>query len=211
MALRHDVGGLKRTDFEEPMKTNSLITPVVLATALFAVTAVAQTAAPAATPTPAAMASPAGPMPAPNSTIFVPRLPTPADLSNAAAAQGLAIAKMEQTTDHITVVYQYADGQTNTIAYYLLSAAGSAIAPGAPAPVSATVVVPATATAVVYPQPVYYYDPFYYGYEGGWPWYAPVSLSFGFGYNYGHFGGGHYGGGHYGRGHFGGGRGFHHR
>jgi hypothetical protein len=174
------------------MKTNSIITTVVFTTTLFATGAVAQTTAQTAgspvgpTPPPTAIVSLASPMPAPNSIIYIPRLPTPAELSNAAAAQGLAIAKMEQTSDHITVVYQYANGQTNTIAYQLLSAAGMAMAPGAPAP--------AYTTTVVYPDSgYYYYDPFYYPW--GWPWFAPVSLRLGFGYNYGRFGGGHFGGG----------------
>ena len=189
------------------MKTNSIITAVVFTTTLFATGAVAQTTAQAAgspvgqTPPPPAIVSPASPMPAPNSIIYIPRLPTPAELSNAAAAQGLTIAKMEQTSDHITVVYQYANGQINTISYQLLSAAGVVPAPGAPAPAVATAVVPAYTTTVVYPDSgYYYYDPFYYPW--GWPWYGPVSLSLGFGYNYGHFGGGHF---------WGGGPGFRHR
>lgn len=191
------------------MKTNSIITAVVFTTTLFATGAVAQTtaqttAAPVApTTTPAAIVAPASPMPAPNSIIYIPRLPTPAELSNAAAAQGLTIAKMEQTSDHITVVYQYSNGQTNTISYQLLSAAGVATAPGTPAPAAVTAMVPASTTTVVYPDAgYYYYDPFYYPW--GWPWYAPVSLSLGFGY-------GHFGYGHVGYGHFGGGPGFRHR
>ena len=116
-------------------------------------------------------------MPAPNSIIYIPRLPTPAELSNAAAAQGLTIAKMEQTSDHITVVYEYSNGQTNTICYQLLSTAGVATAPGAPAPASsATAVVPASTTTVVYPDPgTITTTPIYYPW--GWPWYGPVSGS----------------------------------
>ena len=185
------------------MNTNSTIATVAFTTTLLAGGAFApsteQTTAPAASPAAPAVAAvaPASPMPAPNSIIYIPRLPTPAELSSAAAAQGLAIAKMEVTGDHITVVYQYGNGQTNTVSYQLLSSAG---APAATAAVP-TAVVPAT-TTVVYQQPGYYYDPFYYGW--GWPWYGPVAIGLGFSYHYGHFYGGH-GGGHFG------GPGFHHR
>jgi len=192
------------------MNTNSIIATVAFTTTLLAGGAFAQstepTTKPAASPAaPAAAAmAPASPMPTPNSIIYIPRLPTPAELSSAASAQGLAIAKMEVTGDHITVVYQNANGQTNTVSYQLLSSAGMAAAPAATA-AAPTAVVPAT-TTVVYGQPGYYYDPFYYGW--GWPWYGPVAVSLGFSYHYGHFYGGHWGG--HGGGHFGG-PGFHHR
>jgi len=188
------------------MKTNSIIATVAFTTTLLAGGAFAQSteqaAAPAA-PAPVAVA-PASPMPAPNSVIYIPRLPTPAELSSAATAQGLAIAKMEVTGDHVTVVYQSGNGQTNTVSYQLLSSAGMAPAPAATA-AAPTAVVPAT-TTVIYDRPGYYYDPFYYGW--GWPWYGPVAVSLGFNYHYGHFYGGHWGG--RGGGHFGG-PGFHHR
>lgn len=191
------------------MNTNSIIATVALTTSLFATGIFAQTtgqaAAPAASQSTAATAaiSPASPMPTPNSIIYIPRLPTPAELSGAAAAQGLTIAKMEQTSDHITVVYQYANGQMNTVSYQLLSSSGATPAPVVSAAPAPTAVVPASST-VVYTAPAYYYDPYDYGYGWGWPWYAPVAVSLGFGYHYGHFYGGHFGG------HFGG-SGFHHR
>jgi len=191
------------------MNTNSIIATVALTTSLFATGIFAQTTGQAAAPTAnqtttaVAVVSPASPMPTPNSIIYIPRLPTPAELSGAAAAQGLTIAKMEQTSDHITVVYQYASGQMNTVSYQLLASAGVAAASVASAPATATAVVPAS-TTVVYPSPAYYYDPYYYGYGWGWPWYAPVAVSVGFGYHYGGFYGGHWGG------HFGG-PGFRHR
>jgi len=191
------------------MNTNSIIATAALTTALFATGTFAQTtetaAAPAAnqTPAPAAAISPASPMPAPNSIIYIPRLPTPAELSGAATAQGLTIAKMEQTSDRITVVYQYANGQMNTVSYQLLGSAGVAPTPVASATPTPTAVVPATST-VVYTAPAYYGDPYYYGYGWGWPWYAPVTVGLGFGFHTGHFYGGHWGG------HFGG-HGFNHR
>lgn len=197
------------------MKTNSMFTVAVLAATLFAAGAAAQTATPtdSQTPPPTAAVSPASPMPTPNSVIYIPRLPTPVELSNVAAAQGLAIEKMEQTSDHITVVYRYANGQTNTIAYQLLPTPGVTTAPAMATvvPAATATVVPGATPTVVYPQPAYYYyDPYYYPWA--WPWFAPVSIGIGFGYGYGgHFYGGHFGGGHFGGGHFGGGPGFHHR
>ncbi len=186
------------------MKTNSIITTAVAATALLATGILAQTEVPAPASPPGAVVSPASPMPAPNSVIYIPRLPTPAELSNAAAAQSLTIEKMEQTAAQITVVYKFANGQTNTVAYALLPAAGTAPAT-VPGP---TVVAPAPATTVVYTTPVraYYYDPYYYA----WPWAWPVAFDIGIGYR---FHGGHYYGGfrHFGgpRFHGGGGRGWH--
>ena len=86
------------------------------------------------------------------------------------------------------MVYKYGNGQTSTICYQLLSAAGMAPVPAG----TTTVAVPAS-TTVIYerPAPAYYYDPFYYP----WPWFAPVSVSLGFGF---HGGGGYYHGGYHG-------------
>jgi hypothetical protein len=189
------------------MKTNVMLAAAVFATAFFATGAAAQTTAPTVSqiPPPTAVVSPASPMPTPNSIIYIPRLPTPAELSNAAAVQGLSIEKMEQTGDHITVLYRYADGQFNTVAYQLLPTPGA----GGPAPATPAAVVPAATTTVVYPAPsYYYYDPFYYPWP--WPWFGPVSFRVGVGYGYGHFRGGYIGAGHGFR-HHGGGHGFRHR
>jgi hypothetical protein len=200
------------------MKTNPIFSAVVLATALFATGAVAQTDN--QTPVPAAPAAPAM-VPTPNEIIYIPRLPDPAELTNAAAAQGITVERIAQTGAQVTVIYRYADGQVHTVAYQLLPAAGSAPAIGS-APATAMTAVPAATTTVVYAAPTpayYYYDPFYYP----WPWYGPVSFRIGLGYSYYHFGGGsgfrHSGGGsgfrHFGGGpgfrHSGGGRGFRHR
>jgi hypothetical protein len=191
------------------MKTNLFITTVVLTTVLLAAGAVAQTADQTAPPT---TVSPAGPMPAPDQIIYIPRLPNPTELANAAAAQGLTIEMMAQTSAQITVVYKHADGQTSTVAYQLLPAAGAPAASPA-----TTTVVPTAPATVVYatPAPAYYYDPFYW--PG--PWFAPVAFDIGIGYGYHYFDGGRgfrYGGGHgfrYGGGHgfrYGGGHGFRH-
>lgn len=124
---------------------------------------------------------------APSTVIYLPQLPSADELSRAAAAQGQTIAKIEQTNGQVTVVYQGANGTTNTVAYLPLSQAGSS----APAPVPAVVPAPsspppqivyqAAPPPVVYqaPAPVYYPD--YYAPDYYAPYYYP-SLSFGFGY-----------------------------
>lgn len=177
------------------MKTNPFFAAVVLSTAFLASGAVAQTSTP--TTPPAATATVVSPMPTPNTIVYIPQLPNPTELANAAAAQGLAIDKIVQTSAQIIVVYKYANGQTNTVSYQLLPAAGAA-------PATTTTVVPATTATVVYasPSPAYYYDPYSYYYP--WPWFAPVAFSVGIGY---HGGWGYYGG----YGFRGGGWGFHHR
>jgi hypothetical protein len=112
---------------------------------------------------------------APSQVIYSPRLPTPAELTNAATAQGVTIARIEQSTSQVTVTYQLANGQTNVVSYQLLPAAGSAVATTTPPP---TVV--ETAPRVVYYEPAYGYYPAYYpGY-----WYPPVSVRLGFGYGF---------------------------
>ena len=187
------------------MKTSSYFTATALTAALFATGVLAQTSTPTPTPTPAA--PPAVIMPAtPNEIIYLPRLPEPTELTNAAAAQGITVQQIAQSSGQVTVVYRYADGQMHTVAYQLLPTAGSAPATAtAPVAVAGVPAAPSTvvyaAPAAVYPAPYYYYDPFYYP----WPWYGPVSFRIGLGYSFRHFGGG------YGFRHFGGGRGFRHR
>ena len=131
----------------------------------------------------------------PNQIVYAQRLPGVTELTAAAAAQGLTIDRIEQTSAQITVVYRYANGQTNTVAYLLLPTAGAAANP-----------VPSPSTpppAVVYdtsPRIVYYDD--YYGYGPAYNpyyWYPPVALRLGLGFNYnygyrGGFGGGFHGG-----------------
>jgi hypothetical protein len=144
-----------------------------------------------------------------NQMVYSPRLPSAAELTNAASAQGLTIDKIVQSASQMTVVYRTASGQTNTVAYMLLPSSGNASA-GAPASAAPVVTVAAPSTPapqVVYAQApasevVYYsaapayYDPYYYpAYYS--PWYAPVALSvgFGFGYHGGFYHGGYYHGG----------------
>lgn len=168
------------------MRTNSILTAIALTTGLLGSAALAQTPLPAPTAPPAPAASPVGPMPAPNSVIYIPRLPTPAELTSAAAAQGLTIEKMEQTNAQITVVYKFANGQTNTVAYALLPAASAA--PATVAAPSSVVMAPAPTVIYTSPAPAYYYDPYY----SSWPWLWPVGIDIGLGYTF-HRGGWGYG------------------
>lgn len=141
-------------------------------------------------PAPAPVAAAPQTAPVANQTIFAPRLPTPQELTSAAAAQGLTVEQINQGASQIIVVYRHASGQTNTVAYQLLPvAAPPAVVSAAPA----TVVVQNPAPTVVYqesPRVIYYdsYDPFWPRYSR--PYYPPVSLSFGFGY-YSGWGGGY--------------------
>lgn len=171
----------------ETMKTNPILSAVVLAATFLATGAAAQTVS----ATPPAEATPmVSPTPAPNQIIYIPQLPNPAELANAAAAQGVSVQQINQTSNQITVVYKYANGQTNIICYQLLSAVGTAPAV-APAGAQVTTVAPSTTVVYASPAPAYYYyDP--YGYY--WPWYGPVSIGLGFNFGYGHYYGGHFGG-----------------
>ena len=155
-----------------------------------------------ATPTTPAPAIETVTAPTANQFVYSPRLPSATELTQVASAQGLTIDKIVQSATQMTVVYRTANGQTNTVAYMLLPAAG------APETVVAAAA-PATTTRVVYaepaPAPVYYYDPFYYpAYYS--PWYGPVSVNLGFGFRSSGWRGGWHGGYHGGHG----GRGGHH-
>jgi hypothetical protein len=165
------------------MKMHTLIAGSILATALFGTAAFAQNTVSVSAPTSS---------PTPNEVVYVPTLPSVADLTKAATAQGITVEQINQTSSQITAVYKYANGQVSTVAYQPLSAAeASAIPmPTTPAPAVGTV---APATTVVYQTagPGYYYDyPYPYGYYG-YGWYPPVSIGLGFGF---HGGGGFRGG-----------------
>ena len=185
---------------QKPIFSAALIAAAFLAAGVHAQT---QSTAPVAMPTsPAptvnapAPAAPAAATAAPNQIIYAPRLPSAAELTNAAAAQGVTVERIEQSASQISVTYKYSNGQTNTVAYQLLPTSTM------PSPTQTTVVQSAPAPAVVYappPRVIYYEEPIYYPRYYYRPYYPPVSFSFGFGYR------GHYGG-HYGS-HFGG---FHH-
>ena len=146
-------------------------------------------------PAPAVVnAAPAAP--APNQIVYTPRLPGVEELTQAAAAQGLTIERIEQSTARVLVVYKYGNGQTNTVAYQVLPPTGSGPASAGTAPVAATPVAPpppAPPPAVYYQTPprVYYYDDYWPGYYyDPYPWYPPVSFRFGFSHHVG-FGGRH--------------------
>lgn len=198
------------------MKTFLLLVAGSLSGACWVGTAVAQNpVSTPSTPAPAVTlaADPTGPLPAPNRIIYGQRLPTPDELRNIGAAQGLTLDRIEQTDSQIVAVYRTASGQTTVTSYQILSASGG-VAPGQTA---TTVVVPSAppSTTVIYdtPREVVYYDPYYY-----WPWYSPIRVGVGLGFSY--RGGGYYhrgipyhGGGFYHGGgwHGGGGRSFGHR
>jgi hypothetical protein len=126
--------------------------------------------------------------PAPSQVIYSPRLPTAAELTSIATAQGLSVQQITETSAQITAVYKNNAGTLTTIAYQLLPTGN------VPA-TAAAVVAPSAPPTVVYetsPRVVYYrsYDPYYY--DPFWPrYYPPVSLSLGFGYYRGGWGGGH--------------------
>jgi len=186
------------------MKTNSILTAIVLTTTLATTAAIAQATSPAAPE--AAPAVVVNPTPTPNQVIYLPQLPSATALANAAVAQGISVEQINHLSTQITVVYKYSSGQTNTVCYQLLSAAVAAPAIAGPT----TVAVPAQ-TTVIYGTPApayqaypgYYYDPYYYP----WPWFAPVAVSLGFGFHGGYYGG-YSGGYHGGWGHHGGGHGW---
>ena len=164
----------------------------------------AQAPQPASPTTPPAVTSVA---PAPDQVIYTPRLPEVREITGAAAAQGLAIERIEQTSVQLTVIYKLASGQLRTVAYQTLSTAGSdtptPTAPAVQAPQTVVVRRPAPAVVYDYPPPwspgYYYYDSFY----DPWYWYPPVSFRIGLGYRSGHYRSGHYRSGHYGSGHHG--------
>src|SRR4051812_19327768 len=95
-----------------------------IVTALFASTLVSagvfaqapQTNAPVVTPSTQApaVAPTANPATA-NQLVYVPRLPTAQELTNAAAAQGRTIERIEQNNAQITLITRDANGQLNSV------------------------------------------------------------------------------------------------
>ncbi len=128
--------------------------------------------------------------------IYTPQLPSAQELTNAAAAQGATIERMDQTGNQITVTYRTNSGQQTVVAYQVLPTAGNgAVTNGT------TVVTPTSAApSVVYSSPTVVYTDPYYGYGYGYPYYGygwgfPVSVGIGFGFHGGGFhGGGFHGG-----------------
>jgi hypothetical protein len=135
--------------------------------------------------------------------VYLAHLPAPADLSKAASSQGSSIVRMDETGDHIVVVYQYTSGKTVTFAYTLLSAApvaptenlhAEALPAEAHQVTTTTVAQPSTVVYTTAPAPAYYYSSYYSPF---WNFWAPLAV--GIGLSYAWYGGGYYyhGGGHY--------------
>jgi hypothetical protein len=125
----------------------------------------------------------------PNQTIYVPRIPTPAELTKVAAAQGSTVSQINQTADSITIEYKLPSGQLSVVAYRSIAsiegvegAQATVATPTTPAP---TYVQPPVERTVIYTEaPDYYTSPYYYGYPYYYgPWFGPVGLSFGFGWH----------------------------
>lgn len=124
----------------------------------------------------------------------------------AAQAQGLAVSRIDQTANSVTIVCTAPDGRTTTVVYYPISAATGVAAVPQPSTPPPSVSAPGAAT-VVYASTPYYFP---YGYPScdyypwwGWP---PVTIGLGWGWGWGHYGGGYRGwGGYHGGGFHGGG------
>jgi hypothetical protein len=189
------------------MKTNSIFYASLLALGLSGSVAVAQNGQTIVTPTPAPVVTDASAMPAPDHVVYLARLPSAADLTKGAAAQGTSISRIDQTSDSIVVSYQYSTGRTSTFAYRLLSSAGDGQAPIGLVSSNSS----ATAPRVVYAQqpaptviytdpPVYYSDRYYYrSYDPAWDFWTPLAVGVGLGWFshgwHGHgYGGGWHGG-----------------
>ncbi len=154
--------------------------------------------------------------PAINHIVYLAQLPSPGELMKGAATQGVTIARIDQTSDRLVVVYEYSGARTVTFAYTLLSAAanyptktvasaalpstsGSAVATTWTTPDQVVYAQPASAPApqVVYytePAPVYYTTR-YESYYEPWDFWAPLALGVGIGligsHDHGWHGGGH--------------------
>lgn len=177
------------------MKASALFPAALLAIALAGSTALAQEN-PASTP--AAMPPPAAPI-AVNGVVYVDKLPTPTSLLKDAEAEGLTIARMEQSPDRMVVVYQYPNGSTRAFAYTTSVTGPSAPVMAQTVPVSTatyTLVSPPPSTTIVYTQPetVYYSSPRYVRYyDPVWDGWAPLAIGLGIGLSWhsGWHGGGH--------------------
>jgi len=171
------------------MKTSSLFPAIFLAAAVSGSIALAQdkpSPAPDAPP-PAPVAQASSAPVAINGYVYVAKLPTPTQLLADAEAEGLTIARMDQSADRMVVVYQYADGHTRTFAYMPASAQGSAPVTQAPLVTSNatyTVVSVPPPPSVVYtsPPPVYYSSRYYRSYDPAWDFWAPLTLGIGLGW-----------------------------
>lgn len=194
------------------MKTPSLLTTALLATALAAPFALAQTR-PAPTPPAAPPAAPEAAnvteLPPVNHLVYLDKLPTPAALMKEAAAQGTTIQRIDRTSDSVVVIYKYADGHTDTFGYTTLSAASTVDAPAvvsappAPPPQITVVSAPPPTTTVIYREPpTVYYETRYRYYDDPLDhFWAPLALGIGIGWVTGGHGSYYHGhGGYYHRG-----------
>jgi hypothetical protein len=160
-----------------------------LSTALAGAALVAQDNPPAAaspnTPPPPPPAAAPEPVQV-DGLIHVQQLPTAAQLTRDADAEGMTITRMDQLSDRIIVTYRYASGNTRTFAY-------TTTLPTDPDKEIARTPVPAPAPApsytVVYtePAPVYYYPRYVRSYDPYWPR-SSVSIGIGFGRSFGTYG-----------------------
>lgn len=175
---RPDQAAVPRKKKSIAMKTNFKTPAAILAAAILSTGAFAQTAGGSQTP-------------APNEVIYLPQIPTAADLTSGATARGLTVVSIQQTAGEEIATYRLPNGQINIVAYQALPAAGSAGTTAAQAPVAAagqaTVVTPSTpAPAVVYEPaaPDYAYD-YPYDYYYPWGWYGGPYYGYGYGYGVG--------------------------
>lgn len=124
--------------------------------------------------------------------VYQARLPSPAELTSAAGAQGLTVERIVQSANQVVAAYRNPSGQLFTVSYQTLPPSGTAPAPAVvpanPAP-AVVHVAPPPAVYETAPRVIYYDDPDYYYYPRYY--YPPVSIGFGFGYR--SFHGGHFG------------------
>jgi hypothetical protein len=113
----------------------------------------------------------------PNQVVYTAQLPEVQELTDAAAAKGTTILRVEQTPSEILTTYRFSNGQESVVAYRLLPAAGSAS--------TSRVVIPPPPPVVYVPSPrVIYYDSFR-SYDP-WFWHSPISFRIGLGFHGGH-------------------------
>lgn len=122
--------------------------------------------------------------------IHVQQLPTAAQLTRDADAEGMTITRMDQSTDRIVVTYRYASGNTRTFAYTTVLPEDPDTQVGAPPAMPSPE--PAPRYEVIYsepPPPVYYttryYSPRYYD---PYPFGSSLSIGLGFGHTWGNYG-----------------------
>ncbi len=183
------------------MKTVSILPAAVLAFVVASPFAVAQDSShPAPVAAPAASASLTD-LPVANHLVYLAKLPARADLAKDAQVKGLTITRIDQTADSVVVVYQAADGRTDTFAYTILAAESTAdetgVALAVPAPPQTVITAgPPATTTVVYrePETIYYAGPRYVRYYDPYAnFWAPLAVGFGIGWvSGGHGHGGHH-------------------